>query len=47
MPESFLISQNAAVTQFVCHTGAEIAGEQRIRLQLCRRLFQPRPHFVR
>ena len=26
MPESFLISQNAAVTQFVCHTGAGDRG---------------------
>ena len=35
MPKDFLISQNAA-----------IAKERRIRLHLCRRLFQPRLHFV-
>ena len=47
MPESFLISQNATIEQFVRDTGEKLAGEQRIRLHLCRRLFQPRPHFVR
>lgn len=47
MPKGFLISQNAAIAQFVRVTGAEIAEERRIRLHLCRRIFQPRLHFVR
>ena len=45
MPKGFLISQNAAIAQFVRVTRAEIAEERRVRLHLCRRIFQPRLHF--